>query len=253
MCDAIPLEMSEDDEGNIISTLVVPFLRIIDFFAEYVYNCESANPPILKGERAELQTFTNAYNKLKDKKVIKLATGKSGFPCCAQCNSMRSMKTSASCKRDTVTRDVLRKLARLHLLQQGTERQHAENFIFESKKLVNGQPVIAYFNIDASSVWAGNSPKFQKIRAGKQNTHVENRNFGCRIVSGPIDEYISISTNNLIPGGANVMVEIVRYCIEYLSRRLQEMSMVIPKKLGFHFDNSGENKVGFKAIILNLY
>jgi hypothetical protein len=249
MSDAIPLEMSEDDDGNLISTMVVPFQRIIDFFAEYVYNCESADPPIPKGARAEIQTFTNAYNKLKDKKVIKLTTGKSGFPCCGQCNSLRSLKTTASRSRNTVTRDVLRKLARLHLLQQGTERQHAENFILESKKLFNGQPVQAYFNIDASSVWTGNSPKFQKVRNSKQNTHIENRNFGCRIVCGPIDEYISVCTNNLIPGGANVMVEVVRYCIEYLSGRLQEVGMVIPKKVGFHFDNSGENKVGINILI----
>jgi hypothetical protein len=244
-CDAIPLEMSEDDEGNLISTMVVPFLRKIDFFAEYVYNCEAADPPIPKGVRAEQTTFFTAFKKLEDKKILKLTTGKSGFPCCGQCNSMRSMKTSASLKRNTITREVLKKLARLHLLQQGTERQHAENFILEAKKLFNGQPVQGYFNIDASSVWTGNSPKFQKIRTAKQNTHIENRNFGCRIVCGPIDEYISVCTNNLIPGGANVMVEIVRYCIEYLARRLQEANMILPKKLGFHFDNSGENKVRF--------
>ena len=243
MSDAIPLETSADEDGNLISTRVVPYQRIIDFFAEYVYNCESADPPIPKGARAELQTFTNAYNKLKEQKIVKLTSGKSGFPCCGQCNSLRSIKTSASCKRDTVTHNVLRKLARLHLLQQATERQNAENFILESKKLVNGQPLQAYFNIDASSVWTGNSPKFQKVRNVKQNTHVENRNFGCHIVCGPIDEYISVCTNNLIPGGANVMVEVVRYCIEYLSRRLQEFTLLLPQKIGFHFDNSGENKV----------
>ena len=254
--DAIPLETSEDAEGNLISTLVVPFSRKMDFFAEYVYNCESSNPPILKGERAELSTFLAAFKKLEDKKVLKLTTGKSGFPCCSQCNSMRSMKTSASCKRDTITRDVLKKLYRLHLLQQGTERQHAENYIFESKKLINGQPTQAYFNIDASSVWTGNTPKFQKLRTGKQNNHIENRNFGCRIVCGPIDEYISVCTNNLIPGGANVMVEVVRYSIEYLGRRLQEMNMVVPKALGFHFDNSGENKVSlyfFGYLFIHLF
>jgi hypothetical protein len=72
-CDAIPLEMSEDDEGNLISTMVVPFLRKIDFFAEYVYNCESANPPIPKGARAEESTFLTAFKKLEDKKVLKLS------------------------------------------------------------------------------------------------------------------------------------------------------------------------------------
>ncbi len=252
--DAIPLETAEDDEGNLISTMVPPFRRKKDFFCEYCYHCESANPPILKGERAEEQTFINAFNKLEDKKVLKLMGGKSGFPCCGQCISMLSIKTSASCRRDTITRDVLRKLARLHLLQQATERQHAENFILESKKMnAHGQPEKAYFNIDASSVWTGNTPKLTKLRKVKQNTFIENRNFGCRIVCGPIDEYISVSTNNLIPGGANVLIEVQKYCIEYLGRRLQELGCVMPKQLGLHFDNSGENKVKQLLILKNVF
>lgn len=244
--DAIPLEIAEDAEGNLISTRVPPFRRKKDFFSEYCFNCECAEPPILKGERAEEQTFINAFNKLEDKKVIKCMGGKSGFPCCGQCISMLSMKTSASCRRDTITCEVLKKLARLHLLQQSTERQHAENFILECKKInPSGQPGKAYLNIDASSVWTGNTPKLTKLRKVKQNTHIENRNFGCRIVCGPIDEYISVCTNNLIPGGANVLIDIVKYCMEYLGRRLQEFAMVMPKKIGLHFDNSGENKVRF--------
>ena len=242
--DCIPLETSADDEGNLISTLVVPFKRKTDFFQEYVFNCECANPPIAKGDRAGEQTFINAFNKLADKRIVKLTTGKSGFPTCGQCIAMTSIKLTASCKRDSITKEVLKKLARLHLLQQSTERQHADNFIHECKKLnAEGQPEKTYFNIDGSSVWTGNTPKFQKLRKVKQNSYIENRNIGCRIVCGPIDEYISISTNNLIPGGANVLVEVVRYCFEYLGRRLQEFGMVMPKKCGLHFDNSGENKV----------
>ena len=249
--DAIPLETSADNDGNVISTMVPPFKKKSDFFVEYVYHCECADPPIMKGERAELQTFINAFNKLEDKKVLKLTSGKSGFPVCGQCISMLSMKTTASCKRDTVTRDVLRKLFRMHLLQQATERQHAENFISQAKKFPSGQPEIGYFNIDAQSVWTGSTPKLQKLRNVKQNSYIENRNFGCRVVCGPIDEYISICTNNLIPGGANIMVEILRYCMEYLGRRLREHGMAMPKKIGLHFDNSGENKV--KILLLFWY
>ena len=137
------------------------------------------------------------------------------------------------------------KLNRLHILQQSTERQHAENFIHLSKLTQNDQPVMAYFDIDGQSTWAGNTPKLSKDRSTKLDFCVENRNIGARIVCGPIDEYISVCTNNLIPGGANILVEVTRFCIEYLAKRLAEIdeNLVLPKKIGFNYDNSGENKV----------
>ena len=46
---------------------------------------------------------------------------------CALCSKVTAIKQSSCCKRDTINRDALRNLSRLHLLQQATERQHAEN------------------------------------------------------------------------------------------------------------------------------
>ena len=176
--------------------------------------------------------------------LVRFMGGKSGIPTCAVCNNMKHIKKSACCKRDEITREVLIKLARLHLLQQKAERQHAENFMMDATKLEDGQPVVGYIDIDPQSVWTGNSPKV-KIgeRTMKFDKVIENRNIGIRVVCGPIDEYISVCTNNLIPGGANVLIEVTRYAMEYLGRRLAEYGMSMPKKLGFQFDNSGENKV----------
>ncbi len=42
-------------------------------------------------------------------------------------NNITSIKRSASCKRDTITRDALLNISHLHLSQQATERKHAEN------------------------------------------------------------------------------------------------------------------------------
>jgi hypothetical protein len=136
------------------------------------------------------------------------------------------------------------KLSRLHLEQQATERQHAENFIKIAKNLgPDGQPIRAYFDIDGQSVWTGNTPKYSKDRLSKVDCCIENRNIGVRMVCGPIDEYIAVCTDNLIPGGANVLVEVVKYSMEHLGRRLSEFDMVMPKTVGLQFDNSGENKV----------
>ena len=242
--DAIPLAISEDDNGNLIETMVAPFETITDFFSEYNFCCDTANPPISEGDRAKYGVFKNAWNKLHDAKAVKFMSGKSGFPVCPTCCSIKSIKKTACCKRDTITRDVLKKLARLHLKQQATERQHAENFINLCKKMREGQPDMAYIDIDPQSVWTGNTPKYQKLNV-KQNAVIENRNIGVHIVCGPIDEYISVCTNNLIPGGANVLIATTKFAIEYLSRRLSEFTLVLPKKIGLQYDNSGENKVSF--------
>ena len=106
----------------------------------------------------------------------------------------------------------MKKLARLHLKQQATERQHAENFINLCKKMREGQRDMACIDIDPQSVWTGNTPKYQKLNV-KQNAVIENRNIGVHIVCGPIDEYISVCTNNLIPGGANVLIATTKFRI----------------------------------------
>jgi hypothetical protein len=243
--DCIPIALAEDENGEPVSTVVVPFRTIADFYAEYVFYSQSKDPPVLEQDMAGITVFSTAWKDAFNKKIVKFMGGKSGIPTCATCNNMKQIKTSACCKRDEITRKVLIKLARLHLLQQKAERQHAENFIEAAGKLnVDGQPELAYADIDGQSVWTGNSPRM-KIggRSIKFDKVIENRNIGVRIVCGPIDEYISICTNNLIPGGANVLVEVTRYTIGYIARRLAEFGMIMPKKIGFQFDNSGENKV----------
>jgi hypothetical protein len=184
-----------------------------------------------------------ACNPLVEAKVIKFLGGKSGFQTCSICNNTLAIKQSACCKRDTVTRDALLKVSSLHLSQQATERQFAENFSLESEKVEDGQPVQAHIDFDGQSTWVGNTPKYSKDRQSGSDLVIENRNIGLRIVCGPVKEYISVCTNNLIPHGANVLVEVLKYAIEYLARRLMEFGMVLPKKLGVQGDNSGENKV----------
>ena len=83
----------------------------------------------------------------------------------------------------------------------------------------------------------------------KERTHaypqMENRLIGARIVCGPIDCYIGICTNDLLPGGANVLIEATRIAIETLANKLAQCNppLQLPKRGGMNFDNSGENKV----------
>ena len=238
------------DDGK-TEAMQIPYSTVKDVFFEYEFHCHAFG--IGRNERASYATFLRAWNELyKDGNgIVKLLGGKSGFQTCAICNSFLSIKRSACCKRDLITKECLQKLCRLHLLQQSTERQHAEFFIAESKKLQHArQPTRAYIDIDPQSSYAGNTPKLSKDRQSKENTVIENRNIGVHIVCGPVDEYISICTDNLIPKGANVLVEATKFAIEYLAKRLGDFDMILPRVIGLQFDNSGENKVNIILIIL---
>jgi hypothetical protein len=243
--DTIPAVTAEDGETK---TMVVPYRHAKDLYREYVFHCDAIN--IGREIRASYPTFVRASNSLKNAKVIKFLGGKSGFQTCSICNNTLAIKQSACCKRDTVTRDGLLKVNRLHLSQQATERQFAENFAAESEKIEDGQPVQAHIDFDGQSTWVGNTPKWTKDRSSSSDSVIENRNIGVRIVCGPVKEYISVCTNNLIPHGANVLVEVLKFSIEYLANRLMDYGMVLPKKIGVQGDNSGENKV--TTLFLNI-
>ena len=83
----------------------------------------------------------------------------------------------------------------------------------------------------------------KKDRKANLGHHIENRNIGAHLVCGPIDTYVSFNTNNLVPGGANVIIEVTKRCIEVLGEMLSKRGFVTPKKLNVQYDNCGENKV----------
>ncbi len=58
-----------------------------------------------------------------------------------------------------------------------------------------------------------------------------------------------VSTDNTIPGGANLAIEIQRLALEYLAEELGKRKLHMPRKLHFQFDNCGENKVYFYLFI----
>ena len=239
--DAIPSLQSENTSTHI---RVVPYKSVSDMFTEFEFHCDAANPPILENDRASYSTFLRAWNELHEEELVRLLGGKGGFQTCSICNNCLQIKKSSYCKKDLITVDVVRKISRMHLLQQQNERQHAENFIHACKsQYVGNQPVQAFVELDGQTVVTGNTPKLAKERNNTPNAVIENRNIGGRVVCGPIDKWISISTNNLIPGGANVMIEATKMAIEILAEMLAEHDIQMPRRLGVQYDNCGENKV----------
>ncbi len=109
-------------------------------------------------------------------------------------------------------------------------------------------PKYALIDIDEQTFVTGNTPKWTKEAKSQQNNVIENRNIGVHMVCGPIDEYVSISTDITIPGGTNVTIEVTRMAIGILAEKLAAIGFVLLKNLGVQNDNCGENKVRLPPI-----
>jgi hypothetical protein len=237
--DTIPTVKSKFAD---VLTYSVPFSTVMDFWTDFLCASKAAGcPEALYGSYS---TFNRAFSDMYDDGLVQLLGGKGGFQTCSICNNALAIKKSAAGRRDLGTIEIVKKLMRQHLLYQQNERQHAENFIELSKNLyTNNAPAMFYICIDGQTLEATKAPVMSKDRSHKHAT-MENRNMGARIVCGPIDEYMSICIGNLLPGGANVLIECVRLATETLAKKLSELPepFPLPKKGGYNFDNCGENK-----------
>ena len=241
--DALPTVKSDKASTE---TKQMPYKSVHDVYEELCFQCATADPPVPESIRGSLSTFKKVFKKMKMLGKIQLLGGKSGFDTCTFCNHCLAMRKSAAAKRDRQLIDIVRALQRMHLKQQQIERQHCENYIHYAKTQYNdlGEPTRFLVELDGMSVFKTLAPKLQKERK-HQYPQMENRLIGVRIVCGPIDQYIGICTSNVIPGGANVLIECTRLAIEILAKKLSQLArpFYLPERGGFNYDNCGENKV----------
>lgn len=76
--------------------------------------------------------------------------------------------------------------------------------------------------------------------AGKQ---IDSRVIGVEVICGSIETVFLYYTDNLVSGGANIMIEVIRQAQIDLARLLKKEGYNMPKEIAFQFDNCGENKV----------
>jgi hypothetical protein len=79
-----------------------------------------------------------------------------------------------------------------------------------------------------------------------------NRLIGVKVVCGPIDTHFLYSTDDLVSGGANIMIEVMRQCFKDLSVELEKINLEMPRNIFLQFDNCGENKNKFMFAFLSL-
>ena len=73
-----------------------------------------------------------------------------------------------------------------------------------------------------------------------------------RVKCGPIATLFIYYTDNLMPGGANTIIEIIRQSIADLTRQLERINLKMPMHLILGFENCTENKNNFLMIYCTL-
>lgn len=123
----------------------------------------------------------------------------------------------------------------------------ANKCIAKNEKAADGrQPIAAHFLADAMSSNKGNTTKVGggKFRHAKVDidTQLENRVMAVEVVCGPLEYTSLFHSHDIIAGGANYMVQVLKLALEELDEKLQEIGFVLPREIYLQFDNSGENK-----------
>ena len=106
--------------------------------------------------------------------------------------------------------------------------------------------MIANYYSSLLSIYSHSNP----IVTGKQ---IKNRLFTVQVICGDIQYYMNISVDQLMPGGANLAIEIQKIAMEQLSQDLAALGLAFPPIVNWQFDNCGENKVIKYYILFNLF
>lgn len=218
----------------------IPFENTSQLYLDYVNYCRTTSVPF--NSVAGKSTFFTAFASLTD---IRLLGCKGSFQTCDVCNCANDLLNAKDIKFSKEQRDVVLKFKRLHLLQQAAERDEMErNRTLAQNEKVNGRYKYAFFLIDGMTKYTTNTPRYgHKLRTGKQDGSVlGTRVVGVEVVCGPIDEVFLYCIDDLVSGGANLMIEIQRQAFRDLSKRLAAINLDMPKGVFLQYDNCGENK-----------
>jgi hypothetical protein len=102
--------------------------------------------------------------------------------------------------------------------------------------------------MDAMTHAKGSTPAYiaggnKRKSSGDVNaTHFTARVIGVEVVCGDISGKYIYYTDNLVGGGTNVMIEVLRLAIRDLEKLLADKGFRLPSTLMFQFDNCRENK-----------
>jgi hypothetical protein len=101
--------------------------------------------------------------------------------------------------------------------------------------------------MDAYTEYKCLTPRLWQFRNTKGDTkRMGNRVVGVIVVCGPIETRFVYSLDDLVYGGANTMIEVLRQAFHDLGvllSRLPNGGLLMPRHGSLQMDNCGENKV----------
>lgn len=144
-----------------------------------------------------------------DLKHIKLRTTKGAFETCGVCNNLNDVLKDL--KKEWSKLEIVLRLKRLHLLQQAQERLDSKKRREEARLTfdADGNPTIAYLEFDGYSNYKTMTPIHSRKSKGDLN-RIGNRVIGVIVQCVSIGTRFVYSLNDLIGGGANIMIEVLR-------------------------------------------
>lgn len=179
-----------------------------------------------------------------DRKICTLMRKVGNFAVCEICNNIADIMAEGRRNWTQAQREVLKVYRREHLNMQAAERRALEEIRQLCKEVdpQTGQPKAMLGFIDAASNNRGDAYRLvteaKRISKSEQNTdHVESRIWGCDVACGRFDKFILYTTDNMIPGGANVMIEVVRQLLIDMDNILASMNMKRPRTFYLQLDN----------------
>ncbi len=237
---------TDQQEVNIRS---VPFESETMFWEYYVKNSPSGFPVAGKKTFARALSSFAAASLTNEGFVVRLRRCKHNFSTCDICNNAQALLQDKSRRWAPGQKRIVEDYIEVHYKIQEAERQAQREAILRAKKLNSlGQPEEAFMLFDGFSIFKGVSPKWGKGTYGgkshteKEEPKVENRIIAGIVICGNVNTVFVYSMDQLVSGGANLMIEIIRRALSDLGELLKESNQVVPKILFLQFDNCGENK-----------
>jgi hypothetical protein len=140
--------------------------------------------------------------------------------------------------------DIYNRFRKRHLNKQSFMRDTLDYHRRECKHrdILTQQPLEFLIMSDGMTERKGNLPRWLHANKKQKAAVIGNRIIGVEVCCGPIHGIFVYHCDDLIPGGAETMIEVTRQAVSDLRDMLEDLGLTLPKKGCFFFDNCGENK-----------
>jgi hypothetical protein len=210
-------------------------------------SCIDKNKIPKRSDIASSQTvFAAAFKSFCGK--VRTMKCKGNFSTCKTCLIAADLLRNRHKKFSAQKRKIILLWRRQHLRQQKTARDELDANRIRATQLdpITREPTLALFFADAMTKDTTRTPKEGQGKVPRQ-AHGTNafdlRIIGVEVVCGPIAGTFIYTTDNMVPTGANIMIEVMRQAQADLVRLLDRINKKLPRSAIFQFDNGGENKV----------